>query len=455
MLAYLYYVCVSACSIGALIHWRSGLLLCVFWDALRDPIRKLAPGHPVLITLMVAGLWLAVFLGAWQAQRRRILYLPHLYPPLRKAFHLLLLALIPAAAISTLAYDRGWMLAAMGGLSYCFPIVALMIGFAFARDVREVYKLLAFYTVLNSAMLVGTLLEYFGHPFPALGGIDMQWIRYQHGYIVELMCGFYRSPDLLGVHAAHVMMFGGMLSLRTNTRTRWLWIPLVIFAGVCLILCGRRKMIFIPVLFAAVYLYMNLRRRGLGSAMRALALLAVAGVCVFLFLPSRGSDDATEYVTYASTVAEEGVDRISRNSLHGFVVTMRQAGIFGYGLGTATQGSYHVAYHGRRTWQEDGFSRLGAELGLPGAVLVLWAVGLLIWQCCLSTRMVPAHHPAATLQVGLVGVLVGNAASFFVSHQAYSGDPSTIAIASMCLGFLLAGPVMAASDAQPQYVTVG
>jgi hypothetical protein len=203
-------------------------------------------------------------------------------------------------------------------------------------------------------------------------------------------------------------------------------------------------MIIIPLVFALVMFYGVLRRKGMLQLMRALVVMTLVGAAVFLLLP----DASSTYITYARTIKDEGLQRVVDNSLGGYLETIRQAGVFGYGLGTATQGSYHLASHGQRTWQEDGLSRLGAELGIPGTLLLLWAMLAMARDSRRAMKQLPPQHPLSLLQAGMLGVLAANAASFLVSHQAYSGDPSSIAIATMCLGFVLAAPAAAEGESR-------
>ena len=51
----------------------------------------------------------------------------------------------------------------------------------------------------------------------------------------------------------------------------------------------------------------------------------------------------------------------------------------------------------------------------------------------------PSHTPDSLLFVGLLGIMAANAASFFVSHQAF-GDPFLVTIAGLLLGLTLSAP---------------
>ncbi len=70
--------------------------------------------------------------------------------------------------------------------------------------------------------------------------------------------------------------------------------------------------------------------------------------------------------------------RFEKHIVSGAVDTLIESGFVGNGIGTATQGGYHFATS-KSGWQEDGVSRILAELGIPGAIcLVLAAIQFLL-----------------------------------------------------------------------------
>jgi hypothetical protein len=122
------------------------------------------------------------------------------------------------------------------------------------------------------------------------------------------------------------------------------------------------------------------------------------------------------------------------------IATLYQSGILGSGIGSVTQGSHYVAVDRNKAWQEDGVSRLFKELGVPGVLLILTFMWLL-WRTVLDAlKLIPAQHPLALQQVGVLSIVVANAASFTISHQQYSGDPGSAILAVMMLGMVLGMP---------------
>ena len=69
----------------------------------------------------------------------------------------------------------------------------------------------------------------------------------------------------------------------------------------------------------------------------------------------------------------------------------------------------------------------------------------------------PGESAAFRLQAGLMSVVLGNLASFIISHQAYSGDPTSVCLVLFCLGIAFALPEVllpkrTAAGNRPQYV---
>ncbi|MCA9046599.1 MAG: hypothetical protein KDA69_19885, partial [Planctomycetaceae bacterium] len=54
-----------------------------------------------------------------------------------------------------------------------------------------------------------------------------------------------------------------------------------------------------------------------------------------------------------------------------------------------------------------------------------------------SLRLIPPQHPLAMKQIGVLGIVLGNVASFTISHQQYSGDPGSAILAVMMLGMVM------------------
>lgn len=444
----LYFGLVGLSFLVALSNWRVGVYACLVLDVLRDPIRKLSEGHSVWITVAIGLVWFGVFIGALGENRQYLQHALRQYWRMRKAFQLVVLALLPGAILSVLLYPGGYKLAIIGSVSYLAPFLGIAIGFSFAKSERQVIRLLQFYSVLNSVALIGTVLEYSGSDLAILGGIDMVWIRYHGTMQVQMISGIYRSPDIMGLHAAHVTMFAATIGMHSKGLGKLTWGGLAAWGALCLLLGGRRKMIAMPLVFVATYLLVGMWR-GSQFLKKAKAFLGVgllAGVTVLFSV--REVEVSQEYTDYASTLISQGASRGQQIVVGSLTSTLAQTGIIGAGLGSATQGNHYAGVSGYRSWQEDGASRLLKELGLPGVLLVMIALLLVLRSLVQALQLLPVTSMAQQLQIALLAVVAANAASFIASHQQYSGDPSTSLFVLLILGAVFAMPNAHAGSAR-------
>ncbi len=432
-------------SFWAIIDIRVGLYLAILIDMLRDPIRKWSDSQSIAVTLAGAVIWAALILGVYMTRRAQLAQAMKQNPALRKAVVLLLAALIPGALLATVALPNGALVAMIGAISYIAPVAGLAIGLVVFRDRRSIILLLSFFCVVNGIALIGTVAEWQGVESRLLGGLhDSQWIRYQTGYIVNLITGVYRSPDIMGLHAALVVVFALTLVQLAPRGQRLYWIAIVLWASFSLMLCGRRKMIGIPLAYLASQLVLsawlgNVRRNASLRAVVGTALLAMVGVLATL----RELEVSDEYSAYATTLVTEGADRTSDLVGTSIYETIRQNGLMGAGLGVATQGRHYVGGSGGvRVWQEDGVSRLFIELGLPGVVLLFLALIAFVDSIRRAVRSHPRGSPAREFQIAMLSIVAAAGASFIISHQHFSGDP-----AMGCTVLILCGTVFAMARA--------
>jgi len=439
-------VCLAGCSIGAVSDWRRGLWLCFALDLLRDPVRKLLFGHPVWVTVAAGIVWLAVGLGLLRHDRQAVVQLWRSHPRVRLAFVLTVLALLPGAVVSLVSYPSGWQFVLLGGGSYGFAWLGLVLGYCLPRSDTGVTRLLAVFCGVHVFGLLGCLPETLRWDLSVLGGIDTVWYRsFTTGWML-LVSGLYRSPDVLGWHAAQVLMFGTILLTRpaaaTNLRAcahgrrgwaRGLWLGTILVSVLALLLAGRRKMTVMPLVFLATWLIGLLR-----GGKRLAVLLALPAVILAAWLPLQAlqrSRQAPDLLKYLAWTTDDSIGRVAA-SVQGACETWRTAGVLGHGLGTATQGRYHFRATGPRLWQEDGLGRVVAEAGAYGTLLLLGTLFCL--GQALRTAIARSEATSRSLRLSLFGVVLANFACYAVSHQVYSGDPTLAATVGLCLGLALA-----------------
>lgn len=448
MLTYVYFGLLGLACLISLGNWRAGIYAAILLDFVRDPVRKLDPDEPVLVTVSLLGLWGVITLSAWNQEHWRVREFLRDNPRVFAAFQWLVIAILPGIVMSMLLYSQGYLLVALGTVSYLAPSAGVVIGLLYAQHPQEITRLLRFYCLVNGIALTGVIAEYVGMNWSALGGMrGMQWIRYSGGDTVNLVAGFYRSPDIMGLHAAQLVMFSMVLTAQSRRGWSPGWLLLAAFGSLCLLLSGRRKMLGMPLVFIAVFAALC-HWRGMRRFHYIAVPIAALGVAAGgIYLVATEEFVADEYTNFAGTLVTEGATRSQEIWGGSIASTLNQSGVMGAGIGSATQGAYHVRgsaprERGQGGWQEDGVSRLFLELGVPGVIFVLASGLTLLGALRDAIFQIDRNSPLAYLQLMLLAVVAGNLASFAISHQHYSGDPPSALIVLMVLGMALAVPRM-------------
>lgn len=435
-------------------------------DCVRDPVRKLVPGEPNTITYAVSLVWAGLMLNMLVSQRKRLMEIRRRFMWVDQVAILLLCSLVPGALMSLSLHRFGAVLALVGFVSYSVPLLGILVGICYSFDLAAFRRLLQIYILVNSLFFVGSLAELLNWNLPGLGGLNgFIWIRYVSNDIVTLYSGFFRSPDIAGFHAANVMIASIMLLLnrgdkpRLERRMNPVWLFTASWSFVPLLLCGRRKMLVIPVVFVVTYLcYLNLfSRRDVRRVAAYIASVVAIGAVPLVLLGDRPTVDSHQ-AYYASTL-NDLAPRLRDNVAGSVVGTLQQSGVMGGGLGVATQGAHYFSGgKGLNAWQEDGVSRLFMELGIPGVIMISIAAIILLRRLGAEARK-GGYAPLVELRAMMFAMSAGNLASFVASHQHFSSDPANtlwvLIFFGMFIGALaidLPANFNAAATAEPGYV---
>ncbi|AIE74696.1 MULTISPECIES: hypothetical protein [unclassified Synechocystis] len=432
-------------TISSLSNWRTGPYWLIFLTAVQDPLRKMIPGAPSIVLLASAPIMLAMLVGLlgkrnWFGQIRS------LYPIASNRLNLFLLACIPAAFISLTYSANSWLLTVFGIYAYGIFFISIAFGFHFARSPQDIRKLISFYCLISTIMLSGTFLEYFNlRPgWITLGtkAFEMNWIRYSGNYVVELVAGFYRSPDVMGWHAAATSMLSFFLATTSKPPRRFLWLIICSIAIVALFFCGRRKMFYMLPVAAIILFLIYLRARNTSQLFNLVPIVVIPAL-IMLYTSNILGDDST-YVSYYRDNLTDTTDQLQKHGFQSLIATVQQSGFFGSGLGSASPGTHNLNVVRPRTWQESGPSRIMVELGVPGFfALMFFMVALLrsAWsevQTLLSLRSYLAMYGA-----GLLAFLLANIGGLIVSGQILAD-----AFITFFLGFSLGLILSFAKDRQ-------
>lgn len=451
-----FYIVVGIGALFAISDWRAGLVIAIVLDCFRDPVRKLSEGEPTLVTYVIGIVWAAAFVNLFFGNHPGLRRVRIRFPWIERAITWYVLGLIPGAIVSLALYQNGVLLAGLGFVSYAAPLLGVALGAALAFELRHLKLLLQIYVIINSIAFVGTLAEWLEWDWPALGGLKgFDWIRHMPGVIVRLISGFFRSPDIAGFHAANAMMASAILLLNRGDkpglrrRINPLWLSTLVWSAVPLLLCGRRKMLIMPMIFIVgylLYIQVAARRNVMRIAGYIALIVAIAAIPLVIYRDEEGLEDHQAY--YATTISDVA-PRLKDNVAFGVWGTLQQSGVMGSGLGVATQGAQHFAVEERRNvWQEDGVSRLFKELGIPGVVLISIAMWIVLNQARLQIRR-QRHLPLIELQALFFALVMANLGSFVASHQHFSGDPANALWVLLFAGVFVGSLALTSPARQP------
>ena len=424
----------------ALIDWRRGWLMALLCGALQDPVRKMTPGTPVVLTMSVIAVYLCVlFAGSSQLQLHAKEFSKRfgtIYGP----FLVTMLFVALAAIRGVFTYGiAGWKAPALSLFIYLAPIPAVLLGYAYLQREELLLTFLRFYAIVTSIALIGTPLEYFDFKSAALGTVALTEynIRYLPGIQIRMLSGLYRAPDIMGWHAATLTIVGIVMALRRQTfRGAWPWLLVTGWGMLNCLLSGRRKAVYMVAVFAGTFLWRYFRRLTVTQAIALVLVVLMVGGVVYKI----SQDEASSvYARGTATSREEIFERLEG----GLWATIDQFGILGAGLGSATQGvhHFHLVEGGTVGWQEGGLGKLAIELGVPGLLAVLF-LGLALFRLMFQISGHPDVPGSPQLiRAALFAIVVANVVEFLVSAQAYS-DPVLTLMTAFFVGTLLATAVL-------------
>jgi hypothetical protein len=422
-------------GVVALVDWRRGWYFAILCGVLQDPARKLTEGSPVVMTFSIVLIYMLVLISARPLLPRAIRDIARRMAALYLAGGLVALALLLGAANGLMTFGlKYWQIPALSLIVYTIPVPAALLGYLSLGEDEKLVKLFTFYAVITSISLIGVLLEYKGVSSRALGlvGLNSVTIRYMPGIEIRMLSGFYRAPDVMGWHAAMLTIVGMAMALRQRSITRvWPWMLVSAWGFTSCILSGRRKAIYMVAVFALAFVWRYARRL---NATQIASFVCVALAIGLVLHKAASSEESGVYVRGAATTSDEIFARLEG----GISGTIEQVGVIGAGLGSATQGTYHLA--GSATtgfgWQEGGLGKLAMEVGVPGVIVVGLFVFALIRLMLAISRAPDEPGTSQIMRATLFGIAAANITNFLVSAQAYS-DPLLTLLSAYLVGALL------------------
>lgn len=429
----------------AFARWRWGIVLMILLAAVQDPLRKLVPGTPGWLVLVTAPIFLAMVASSivhkhawWHGFARQ-------YPVIARALVILIPACTPAAILSATYGAYSWVYTLLGVFSYGLIFVAVIFGYHYARDLRALRRVLVVFCLVNGVMLTGALLQFY-HWFPSWTtlGTDVygyKWVRWGHGYTVDMIAGFYRSGDVMGWYAATVSILSLVLAISGGKGPRrYLWVAVSAFAIVALLLCGRRKMVYMLPVFALALVWIYWQAGRAARAVAILGLLLIPLGSVYLTGDLISEDSANMRYYSGQGLKFDAAESIQGQGFEAVLTTLDQAGFWGGGLGFATPGGHNLGIKRPHAWQESAPSRIMFELGVPGTLgflFVMLSLGLAMWRTTVNQIRTKAR--TAPMATGLFAFFLANIGSLTVSGQILA-DPFIAAFLGLLPGLVLSMP---------------
>ena len=433
-------------SLVCLNDWRRGIYVVILAGFLQDPIRKLTPGEPVMLSLIAPALFGVCFISALLAEEELNFEDLNRFNPVLYLPSALFVGWVSISTVITLTTTHSLVLAGIGAMAYMAPIPGLMLGYRFARKPDDLLNLLAFYIVVAAVFSSSIFLEMSGVDSPLLKSVGEGFVFYpESGGITVLHSGLFRSPEVAGWHCASAICFLVVIGLSRRPGMFFVLFALVAAAIIlpALILTGRRKFLveiatYLTMLGAMLtYFQTSMKRLSI-----VFVVASILGAVFFFYITS--SERPGEWAVFlkrSSTAQGDSNDRFMHMTVDMFQYVIAQNGFFGSGAGTGSQGAQHFGGGSVLVGAaaEGGLGKVLAELGVPGILFLVWTFSALAAYIWAISNRVRTDENAAPLCYTLVAFLCANAVVFTTAHQIF-GDVFILTILGLVLGVLLRCP---------------
>lgn len=424
----------------ALVDWRRGWLFALIVAVLQDPARKMTAGAPVALTMSIVVVYFAVLFGAQRQLQQGWLEFTKRISRVWTAMALMIFFVCLAALNGLFSYGlQYWKVPALSLFIYLAPLPAVLLGYIYVQREEQLIDFFRFYAVITAIALIGTPLEYLGFKHGAIGlvGMPESYVRHLPGIQIKVLSGFYRAPDIMGWHAATLASIGLFMAMRNRVLAQaWPWLLVAGWGFFNTLISGRRKAVYMIVVFAAVLVWRYFRRLQFVQMVSfGIGVLVLFGVMRY----TAGTERGAVYAQGTGTSRAEILQRLEG----GFVGTIETFGIMGAGLGTATQGVRHLLGRDESTigWQEGGLAKLAIEVGIPGVLAAAFLAFVLLRTMMRITAAPDLPGSPQLLRCALFAFFVTNVVQFMVSAQAYSDAVLTL-LTAFLLGCLFATAVL-------------
>ena len=440
------YACLNGLTYAR--HLPAWILIIGF---LQDPSRKLMSGEPVQMTILVGVVLICVLYRQIFIENRSLATPFTKWDRSMAAPLLIYLCLIAGQGLHSLIRYESLLLTALGAIFYIAPLLAIVVGYRVFSKVDNVLSFFIVYCLCGTAVACSILLSYAGFESDLLGEVGSGLVIYDQGTVLKAYSGLMRSSEIASWHiSASVCFLIILITYRASLPSSVLTTILVLLLLSAVVLTGRRKSIVQILVFISIYIPLLKYYQGrLSNVFLGLCLIAAVGLyAVSIFAPSLQGTQYDLYVARGATVFADVGGRFSQLGIGSMFWAYKVHGLFGGGLGVASQGAQHFVESYASGAGEGGLGKIVAELGFVALLIFAWlgyCMASYIHKAMLILSRVDSSKLA--LSVGVLAFLMANIPSFMIASQAY-GDVFILLTLGLLTSSLFAVPLQLTTQIQ-------
>lgn len=429
--------------------WRLYGAICLFIGFLQDPLRKIIPEQPVIISVLVAVFFVLAFLSV--LVKKRGLQPVSLFSgqgSLRTIISLMI-GIVILQSVLAFARTNSVNIVVAGLLNYLSPLVAVWLGANYFKRILDFDRVVLIYVCFVFLVCISVILSYLGintSLFDSVGGDLEITATYVEGGILISHAGLMRTGEIAAWHMMTGAIAVFMMTVLKVGKQKWpsFYLILLPLFSIGIILTGRRKTFTGLILFISIYILISLwlkRKKGIKKIISSLITLgSIFVISQFIFKPKLFSD----YLQRVQSLGNlnEIQDRVSVLGFTTILWAIQSVGIWGRGAGMTTQAAQGVVSGAG----EGGLGKITFELGLPGLILFLFLIGNLGLYTAFILKQIKYHFPQhLPWVVVFVSFVIVNLFLYLIASQVYN-DPFILIILGTCFGFFLSIPRLLATE---------
>ena len=453
MLLLFFIILAISCFVAFTSH-KYALTAVLLIGFIQDPFRKVVAGEPIIFIVTVGIVFGVLMLktvnrvGFSRLSDPFVNWVDYVYKPLA-----LFLVLLTIQFFHSFIRWGNIVVSLIGMLSYLAPFLAIVVGYYSVNSLDDVRKFMKIYVGFGLLVSVTVALSFSGFELSIFREIGVGLKIYDQGTVLRSFSGIMRTGEIASWHLATTACFLMILYATSESKPPIaLFIIAVFFLLLVISFTGRRKMVMLVSLFGVCYLFgfFYLRKTlSVTSVIMGFSATFLLWFAVEFMFPSGYGTDVQNYLSRGSSVYSGASSRFLELGLNPIKWAYNRVGLFGGGLGIASQGAqlFQVTSIAGGSG-EGGLGKVMVELGLPGLVVIIWlavAVARYIFGCLKLASQRFVQPQLMILILGAAVFLMVNLMTFSVATQVY-GDIFVLLMLGLVSGFVFALPKFVAQN---------